>query len=395
SEEVKENYKRQRKELALKLAEFAQKHNVSILVPFGIEATGITPEEALEMYREVLPELRKVYKGKLSIAIDWRGSDDWYRLNYSGLDYISPLLYLPVFYSSVERMEEKIEEIINLSQEIDRPVLFLWVSRLADGKFYNKETVEEFVKNFQSLEDIKLWLFRTIFDKLQGKHITGLAVYSVYPARRLEAIEYSPETFFWHSKRQFDLVAERYRIPCEERKDAVRLEVRIDGKPDEWFEADPVFFNPSEIVLDFNERYYYGDRIRMGEDDYLYLENLKSLKAVYAGEDDERVYLMFEFYGKPEKLTREGFGSLKIDRDGDGIYDIYIQLHEGGAYLGELVYEDEEKWVNERFAEEIETAYGDVIEVGIPKSILQTDEIGLKFQVPAMCMTWGGIEIRI
>jgi len=72
-----------------------------------------------------------------------------------------------------------------------------------------------------------------------------------------------------------------------------------------------------------------------------------------------------------------------------------IQLHEGGADLGELVYEDEEKWVNERFAEEIETAYGDVIEVGIPKSILQTDEIGLKFQVPAMCMTWGGIEIRI
>ncbi|MCD6092581.1 MAG: hypothetical protein J7J38_01000 [Candidatus Aenigmarchaeota archaeon] len=132
-----------------------------------------------------------------------------------------------------------------------------------------------------------------------------------------------------------------------------------------------------------------------GKDDLLYLDKIRSLKAVYAAADKDNLYLMLEFYGKPRKLTRHGYGlSLKIDNTKDGLYDFEINLDENPSF-SKIIYNNEEistDWKKER---QIKVKWGKVIEVKIPKKLVGSDEIEIKVYVPAMCMTWGGINIKL
>jgi len=43
---------------------------------------------------------------------------------------------------------------------------------------------------------------------------------------------------------------------------------------------------------------------------------------------------------------------------------------------------------------QIKVKWGKVIEVKIPKELIGSDEIEIKVHVPAMCTTWGGINIK-
>jgi hypothetical protein len=143
-----------------------------------------------------------------------------------------------------------------------------------------------------------------------------------------------------------------------------------------------------------------GDSIPIGEDAALITKNLKSLKAVYAVNDPDNLYLMLEFYGPPPTF---GFGRLDgplVSIDTSGVWS-----HENGkefkVFLDRRVsnfwietYKDME-WRGYPLYDLRESAYGDVIEIKIPlKYIHNPEKINLLVWYPTLS-PWGGMEVEM
>jgi hypothetical protein len=176
------------------------------------------------------------------------------------------------------------------------------------------------------------------------------------------------------------------------------LGIVIDGNGREWVNLDPIYYNASEQLPPLE--LLAGDSIPMGGGDAVITKNLKSLKAVYAVNDPDNLYLMLEFYGPPPTRGMRYMDGPNISIDTSGIWshengkEFEVLLSRHVSPFGIKTY----KGMEQRFEtlyELREFAYGDVIEVKIPLKYIQNPEkinllVWYQTQPP-----WGGMEVEI
>jgi hypothetical protein len=180
------------------------------------------------------------------------------------------------------------------------------------------------------------------------------------------------------------------------------LGIRIDGNSSEWRSLDPIYFNPSTILPWSNILWF----VEMRED----LKNLGNLKAVYAVNDSENLYLMLDFYGPASKCFVPPCMGIRIVPPYIGIDTSGEWSHQEGKEF-HITTAPPALWTSEYKGLEwscrrpqtptspkladLGIGYGEVIEVKIPlESLGNPKKVNLIVYYPWIA-PWGGMEVEI
>ena len=169
--------------------------------------------------------------------------------------------------------------------------------------------------------------------------------------------------------------------------------IRIDGDGSEWG-VDPIYFNASKQLPPL--KLLAGDSIPLGGDNAIIIENMRSLKAVYAVNDQENLYLMLEFYEPAKHVS--GL-HISIDTSGEWTHregqEYNIILCYPGGEICTSKYEGDRFDAHGKCFGDVRVAYGNVIEVKVPLEYIEYPErINLLVWYPTMA-EWGGMEVNI
>ena len=328
-------------------------------------------------------------------------------------------------------------------------------------QIHNEQLFNQFLRNgkFEDYEDVKVWLLNSILDEASKRNVDGAETYTLwYHSRRVEPHgPYGYKFPVWQSKRPLDTVANHFSHPWnKEGRETLRvlqhaalltnsiashnqelagwledkiaeglkaynngdytlassianeilkkasgvnnpLGIVIDGNGKEWVNLDPIYYNASEQLPPLE--LLAGDSVPLGENEALITKNLKSLKAVYAINDPEYLYLMLEFYGPPPTHgLKHGDGPfISIDTSGEWTHqegkEYQVALDRRTSTLWSQDYNRE--WTGHLLYDLREVAYGDVVEVKIPlKYIGNPKKVNLLVWYPTMA-EWGGMEVDI
>ena len=375
--------------------------------------------------------------------------------NYTGFDYVTLFCQIEIYTNSPSELKNALSEYFESAERVRSEygvkVFPAWVGRL-DARGH-EETALAFFEAFDNFEDAKIWWLNTVFEEALRRNFEGIEAYLVFPNRPIMVAEPSPLFDFWQSRRPFNVVAKNFHHPWnEEGKSALRvlqhallavkwisvrssnpdlvrwastkieeafrtferggyasassiaqeilrfllhvknpLGISIDGDRGEWIVLDPVYFNPSEIILDhYNLHWYYGEWVPIGGNRTINLSDAKNIKCVYAINDPENLYLMIEFDGMPGIMPH-----INIDVGSDGFYEFHIPPGRDRAELRVLP-----GWgVEYEFVGNLEDlAQGQVIELKIPLEMIQKPEkISLQFCYldVGIKADWGDIEVSV
>jgi hypothetical protein len=364
---------------------------------------------------------------------------------------------------SPSKWEDAIYEYFDFAEQLEKKygakVIPVW---LAGVDVHDEQLFNQFLRNgeFENYEDVKVWLLNLILGEASKRNVDGVETITLWYHSRLVG-PHGPYTYkfpIWQSKRPLDTVAKYYSHPWnEEVRETLRtlqhtalaidsiashniefakraegwivealrayrsgdysvasliageilkeaskvnnpLSIVIDGNGKEWVNLDPIYYNASEQLPPLE--LLVGDSIPIGEDDAITTKNLKNLKAVYAVNDPDNLYLMLEFYGPPPTRVMRYMDGPLISIDTSGIWshengkEFLVILARRGTDLWIQTYKDME-WGGYPLYDLRESAYGDVIEVKIPLKYIQNPEkINLLVWYPTQ-PPWGGMEVDI
>jgi hypothetical protein len=230
--EAKEKFLKQAREEALSLAEFAEKEKVDILMPM-LGLVGY-PSEAFFIYKEILPELRRRFGGKLaSFAFEVEeianGKFSHYNreFNYSGLDLITPLFAIDLFTDSKSELEGAIDKALDFGVYLkDKYKVSLVPIVLSDFNLFGRRypIYQKFFEEFSNHEDAKNWLTELIIKKSLKRNVDGIFIYCTHflgmpltPHGTWEKLH--P---YWQSRKTFDIARKYFTVPFnKEKKDAL------------------------------------------------------------------------------------------------------------------------------------------------------------------------------
>lgn len=470
----KDKYMEQIKEQALWLAEFAEGQGIDLLDPFG-RCEYFSLEE-MSVYKELLPELRERFSGKLVGGHLGLGGMEYKdfgcefpEFDYSGFDYITPRFEVGLYSDSPLEVRNRIKECLQFAEYLKEKygvgILPIW---LANFCVYEEYEYKKFYDEFISLEDARVWLLDAIFDELSRREVEGVSAYDIHYRVRPSlhgGPEWEPqwqwqeELHSWQSKRKFNVVSTNFcqewdedvtsalsmlrhtqmsvnSIVATSPDSATELEqawqafrngdcplvntitreilsdayaysdnplgITVDGDPSEWHHLDPVYFNPSQIspwlLRSVPELYPESAKTPYGPQPPSLsfeerLPTMGNLKAIYAINDPEYLYLMLEFYGPAPSFPPY------IDIDASGEW-----THEDGKEFF-LVFSPHVVIAHNRtknsrlegtkLADLHDFAYGDVIELKIPLEIIQSpNRVNLMVWYQDI-RPWGDVEISI
>jgi len=438
SPKAKRVFLEERKNEIIRLASFAERMGIEILDP--ISFSTLLPREEFQLYKELLPEIRKIYSGKLAI------SDIGINEDLSGFDYI---IVLPGWAPresdiSPSEIEDAFIEYLDYAELIAKryglKILMIYIGHIDwIMNFYTSRKSFEnfFMSKFNySTEKARIWFVDFILNEtIKRKLVAGVDVHPIwffhmgYPIYGGEGIheEYS----YWPTKKLANLAAKYLRKPWNEEgritlrmlqlakhvantlavtspnsyltywasssfKTALThyekgdyesarrilqeilgffthirnpLNISIDGIGDEWSYFDPVYYNPpGQNPVRFEVVFWYGKDI---------LKKLGDVKAVYAVNDEEYLYLMIDFYGEPPDWLPPIF----IDTSGEWTHErgkeFFIPLDRDIADIWEISYEGmlpTESFIPNNELSKIigraEIAINEVVEIRIPLKLL-------------------------
>jgi hypothetical protein len=384
--------------------------------------------------------------------------------NYRGFDYITPICSYQHLNPSIDS-PEKLGSIINryfdlmedLARRENTQIIPVWA---ASFQLDNQELGEQIIRMFGNYENARIWLLKSILDKSLENNVAGVEIYGLWYHSRLFGPHgpYADQFSVWQSKRPLNTVASYFSHPWNnEGRETLRvlqhaalatnftasynqefarwaegmlleslkayrngdytsansiaseilgkmsgvenpLGIRIDGDGSEW-SADPIYFNASKQLPPL--KLLAGDSIPIGGDNALIIENMRSLKAVYAVNDRENLYLMLEFYGPPptNDFKHGGRGPfISIDTSGEWIHqqgkEYQIVLDPHNPILMSQEYRGRE-WTGHPLHDLRDVAYGNVVEVKIPLEYIgDPGKVNLLVWYPTMA-GWGGMEVGI
>jgi len=453
----------QRKREALILTEFAEKQKIEILDPIGPAWFPEEPKEAaleqLLLYKELLPKIRSMFKGKLAVWMIGRISDcvNGMRLkeyNYSGFDYLTLWFGCGGAYlntNSPIKWKDAVHKYFDFAEYLaNKYKLKIFPCYIAGFQYLEEydEFFNEFMSNFSSLEDAKIWFMNIVFDEILSRGITSI---DIHPLWFVESCSFGGPHSWWESKRPLKIVTDLLCLPWNiEGKRALKalqyatlmvnlittkssnsglihwmlnkkeraykafregnytltniisqkilgyflhmknpLNIIIDGNGDEWQDLDPAYFNPSQTFPWFNLIFCYGkDKVK----------DFGNLKCLYAVNDPDNLYLMLEFYNSTPNILPY----INIDVSGEWSHqrgkEFHLILHHDCATLWTWEYKGLERPDPEHpfhKLADLEIACGDVVELKIPlKFIGNPEKINLIVWYPWMA-PWGDIEIDI
>jgi hypothetical protein len=435
-EDAMQNYYEQRKRRALILSEFAEQQGVDLFDPFGYP-----PFSHLEhhlMYKELLPEVREKFSGKLATLVPLMYDEDMFKVpeyDYEGFDYVAVPFFLPVLPISPPEFRSRINEYFESAKNIREygvKLLVDWVSRGGP------------LDAFDNPEDGRMWLLNAVLDEAFQRDVEGIETLMLWFHSRLVNPDNDPRFSYWQSRRPLNLVASYFSRPWnKERGETLRLlqhvtlttihnqefrdwasarvekafdayrrgdftfansiakevleeaqlsndnplGIMIDGNDGEWEGLNPIYFNPSQTFPWFN-------LIWLGKKE---VNDMRNLKSVYAVNDSENLYLMLEFYEPSKPLVR--FFNISIDTSGEWTHregeEYNIMLPYPRTEIFTVKYEGDRWEIRDKLLGDVGVAYGNVVEVKVPLEYIgHPERINLLVWYPGIAQ-WGDMEVDI
>jgi len=242
SQDALKRFLEQRKREAIILTEFAEKQRVELLDPIGPAWAPEEPEVALEqllLYRELLPELRAKFSGKLLVHMIGRiGSLSDYssKYNYSGFDYLGFWFGCGATHlntGSPSEWANAVREYLNYAEFIkDKYKVNLLPMYIATFQYDNDKDFNEFMRNFNnSYESAKLWFMDLVFDEISKRGITAADTHPLWFFQMRSNIpgisankEADRKFSYWPTRRALNFVAKQFCHPWNrEGKDVLTM----------------------------------------------------------------------------------------------------------------------------------------------------------------------------
>ena len=231
SQDALKRFLEQRKREAIVLAEFAEKEKVELLDPMGPAWAPEEPEVALgqlSLYRQLLPELRTKFTGKLLVHMIGRiGSLSNYisEYNYSGFDYLGFWFGCGAAHlntGSPSEWAEAVRRYLNYAESIkDRYNISLLPMYIATFHYDDYEAFNKFMSNFNnSYEDARLWLMNLVFSEISRIDVAGADAHPLWFFQMRSNIpginankEADQKFSYWPTRRALNFVVEHFSHP--------------------------------------------------------------------------------------------------------------------------------------------------------------------------------------
>lgn len=181
------------------------------------------------------------------------------------------------------------------------------------------------------------------------------------------------------------------------------LGITIDGDPSEWHDLDPVYFNPSQISpwlpRSLPELYPQSSETPYGPQPPSLsfeerLPTMGNLKAAYAINDADYLYLMLEFYGPAPSFPPY----IDIDVSGEWTHESgkeFFLVFRPHVVIAWARAENSLLEDGTKLADLHDFAYGDVIELKIPLELIQSPDKANLMVWYQDIRPWGDFEIKI
>jgi len=333
-------------EMALKIAEFAERNHVEMLTPICELHRYIGYELSSKWHQEILPKLRERYSGKLVVG-DQDYMQDYFNqgknfsdipdFNYAGYDYIG-LIVNPSGTKSWDGLERSIEKTLDyadhLRQKYGCGVIISNVGTLGDAKWILDEHPSK-------PDKARAEFFKVVLQKSMGR-VEGLFFNGWHYNGPVETIV---GQLTIQGKEPYDVVRKYFTKPGDIKEptkvfsDTARI--HIDGDSNDWKDINPVCVDPRDDAP----------------------SNKQDLKAFYMISDNEYLYLMIELYVHP---SSECLMSIQLDPNPyeKGWLAIEIDPRSNRARLGSTT---PECWdhIGSPICD-LKYAYGNVIELKVP-----------------------------
>ncbi|RLG11242.1 MAG: hypothetical protein DRN64_01690 [Thaumarchaeota archaeon] len=400
---AKKTYLKQRKEIALELANFAEEMKIELLEPLTF-STLLRKEEFL-LYKELLPEIRRIYSGKLAISDPGKELIDEIGLN--GFDY---MIILPGWAPrpldiGLSEWENSLNDYLDYAELVAEKygvkILLLYVGHIdwIMNSYTDEQKFEEkFMSKFNySLERARIWFIKLLLDQtLKRRFIKGIDIhpikffhseyfifgrnvyekYAHWSTKRMVTIVSKYLSHPWNREKEFTLKTLRHaKLAVESlathssNPELVNLMTSLLNSALKSYEIGDYkqakaisqkilgFFihveHPLNITVDGNSHdWKYLDPVYFNPPSqrpfcfnliFWYgkkvTEKVSDLKSVYALNDQENLYLMLEFYGR----IPEWLPPIFIDTSGEWSHqdgkEFFVSFSGEGADIWEVSYE--------------------------------------------------------
>lgn len=439
-EKAKQTFLKQLKEQVLTLAIFAEEQKVELFEPFR-HFDLLPSEEYISLYKELLPELRKVYSGKLVLSPDVLDVDFSLDLEevLAGYDYVEVLAARnPPLNPNTSDYEKTIRKYLNFVDNlrskygIEPLPEYIGHIDVIRQQFTSDEHFTEFMSNFNSTEDVRVWFINNIVNETLSRAFIGVDVHPLWFFHMKYPI-YDGEIFkkfsYWPTKRLTNVVAKYLIHPYNEdgkialimlqhiklaqnsmlatssnlqlvhwASSSLKESLRAYEKG-EYMHARSVlqemlgFFmhvrNPLNITIDgdgsdwnyvdpvyFNpnreSRYWFNIVFWYGNE---VINNVGNLKSVYAVNDPWYLYLMLEFYDGPPKWLPP----IVIDTSGEWSHEdgkeFFIPLERGSTDIWKVSYTNMPEYFDPQNPSslkigKVDVKVNNVVELKIPLRLL-------------------------
>ena len=357
-ESAQQNYLDNVEEEAITLAKFARNKDVDILVPFEHELGW----EEIERYKDNLDELRNIYDGKLGVKMTGDAhiiSDSFYRQeepeikeDLTKFDVIFPIAKLdipdmsllddsitqsqPPTPSEAEQAAQNFLDFYKgIGDKYEARIMPQWIADFGFEPGISDQFIDQFANNAEAVT----WLYETILGEIKDKGLYGASAYKTQYTRPRHEIDYIQDTrlyetvaSYFSQEREINFVdrdhhKSQHEIMLSENNEDEgdnSLGININGDPMDWRKVDPVYYNPSSTFPNYFIDWYYQGIINDFKPERL------NLKAIYALNDDENLYIMIDFYEEAidvEELKNKGYDiEIQLDIEGNAEWNYWIDL---------------------------------------------------------------------
>jgi len=216
--EAEETFLKQRRIEALTLTRFAEEQGIELLDPFG-EFIGGLPIEEFSLYRNLLPELRKIYSGELVVADP--PSDD---CDLGGFDYVvvlpgwAPRPMNPDLIEWKDAIHKYLDYTDSLTSKYSVKILPIYIGHIdwIMNSYTSQEQFEKFMNNFNSTEDARIWFINLLFDEILERNIAGADVHPLWFISMLYTIndgEIFQNFSYWPTRKPLNIVSKYFTHP--------------------------------------------------------------------------------------------------------------------------------------------------------------------------------------
>jgi hypothetical protein len=236
--EAKRNFLEQMKGEALWLATLAQKYKVDILDAFGLESTDIGTSDISKVvsddflaYKEILPEIRKRFSGKLAVMLvggiqHFLSNERLPEYDYGGFDYLELVfscrhaeLYTDDPYKWEEALERYLRYANYIKEKYGVKILLIWIAGI---ETHDEMLLKRFLSNgnFKNYEEAKIWLLNSILRKALEKDVEGVELCTLWFFSRL-AEPHGPHASkfsVWQSKKPLSTASKYLYNPWNHKK---------------------------------------------------------------------------------------------------------------------------------------------------------------------------------